>query len=67
MDIDTAKIRELLNKRDEIDKELAECFTSTKERKPQACGICNEIGHSQRTCPKRELKAENTAKVSSPK
>ena len=50
MDIDTARIRELLNRRDEIDTELAALFTGTKERKPQKCSRCQQEGHSARTC-----------------
>lgn len=53
MDIDTHRIRELLNKRDEIDAELAVIFTGTKDRKPQKCSICQQEGHSARTCPQK--------------
>lgn len=52
MDIDTNRIRDLLNKREEIDQELASIFIGTKERKPQTCGKCGEAGHSARTCKK---------------
>ena len=51
MDIDTSKVRELLNKRDEIDAELAAIF-SLKERKPIRCSKCGEEGHTARTCTK---------------
>ena len=54
MEIDTIKIRELLDKRDAIDKEIVEAILAQKpERKPQACGMCGETGHSSRTCPKK--------------
>jgi len=54
MDIDTNRVRELLNKRDEIEAELAAIFTGTKERKAQRCSKCGEEGHTARTCPKKE-------------
>ena len=53
MDLDTSKIRELLDARDKIDEELAALVTGTKERKPQSCSKCGEVGHSARTCPKK--------------
>lgn len=52
MDIDTAKVRELLNQRDQIDNELALIFTGGKEKKPIKCGKCGEDGHTARTCSK---------------
>ena len=52
MDLDTQKVRELLDKRDEIDKELQEIFgTQPKERKPTTCSKCGQSGHTARTCP----------------
>jgi hypothetical protein len=51
MDIDTNRVRELLDKRDEIDQELGSIF---KERKTQRCSKCGEEGHTARTCPKKE-------------
>lgn len=53
MDIDTTRVRDLLDKRDEIEAELKEIFTAGKERKVQKCSICQEEGHSARTCPKK--------------
>lgn len=52
--IDTAKIRELLDRRDEIDAALLALFTGGKERKKQACSKCGQEGHSARTCGKVE-------------
>lgn len=51
MELDTQKVRELLDKRDAIDEQLREMFNG-KERKPQTCGNCGETGHSARTCTK---------------
>jgi len=53
MEIDTARIRDLLDKRDQIDAELAAAFVGTK--KPIKCGQCGEEGHTARTCAKRVL------------
>ena len=54
MEIDTGRVRELLDKRDAIDAELAAIFTNGKERKPTRCSSCNEEGHTARTCPKKQ-------------
>jgi len=54
MDLDVTRIRELLDKRDEIDQELQSLVTGTKERKVQRCSKCGEEGHTARTCPKKE-------------
>lgn len=54
MDIDVNRVRDLLDKRDEIDQELTAIFGGTKERKPQRCSKCTEEGHSARTCPKKD-------------
>jgi hypothetical protein len=49
MSIDTAKVREPLDERDEIDQELASMFNGTKERKPQRCSKCGRA-----VAPKKE-------------
>lgn len=49
--MDTNRIRELLNKRDEIDEQIRDAVG--KERKVQKCSVCSEEGHSSRTCPKK--------------
>ena len=51
MDIDTFRIRELLDKRDAIDQELAALFAGSASKKPIVCGLCKEPGHTARTCP----------------
>lgn len=52
-DLDTKRIRELLDKRDAIDDELKELVNGNKERRPQRCGTCGQEGHSTRTCPQK--------------
>ena len=56
MDLDTQRIRNLLDKRDEIDRELAAIFTGNgmKERKAQRCSVCEQEGHTARTCLERK-------------
>lgn len=53
MDLDVNKMRELLDKRDEIDDQIAALVAGNKERKPQRCSVCLAEGHSARTCPKK--------------
>ena len=52
MDIDTQRIRELLNRRDEIDAELAGLFSGMAPKKSVRCSHCKEEGHTARTCAK---------------
>lgn len=55
MNLDTQRVRDLLDKRDQIDQELTELFSQTnKERKPITCSKCGESGHTARTCTKPE-------------
>src|SRR5262245_54691940 len=62
VDIDTTKLRELLDAIDKIEEAIRNTVNGeVKETKQNKCGTCGEPGHSSRTC-KRELKAENTAK-----
>ena len=53
MDFDTQRIRELLNKRDEIDAELAGIFAGIAPKKAIKCGHCQLDGHTARTCPQK--------------
>jgi len=56
MDIDTqiARVKELIAKREEIDAELSTMLgVVPKGRKSQRCSVCNEEGHTARTCPKK--------------
>jgi len=55
------RMEELIAKRDQltadlaaVDEELGTMLgpaTSANERAPQRCSLCQEIGHSKRTCP----------------
>jgi hypothetical protein len=57
MDIDIQHVRDLLNRREEIDRELAAIFAGrggSSERKPQRCSLCQQEGHSARTCPQKK-------------
>lgn len=53
--MDTIRIRQLLDKRDELDKEIVALVTegAVKERRAQKCSVCGDTAHSARTCPKR--------------
>jgi hypothetical protein len=56
MDIDTqiARVKDLITKREEIDTELSGILGITpRARKSQHCSVCNEEGHTARTCPQR--------------
>ena len=53
MDIDDriARAKELIQKREEIDAELAGMFGITiRARKPLRCSKCGEEGHNAKTC-----------------
>ena len=54
MDFDTVKVRELLDQRDAIDRQLQELFIGSKSRAPQKCSHCQQEGHSVRTCPNKQ-------------
>jgi hypothetical protein len=54
MDIDMqiARVKDLITKREEIDAELSVILGVTpKTRKAMRCSKCNEEGHTVRTCP----------------
>ena len=53
MEFDTTRIRQLLDKRDEIDVELTALFQGQQTRKTIKCGTCQQEGHTARTCPQR--------------
>jgi hypothetical protein len=64
--LDTQRLRELLNERDEVDADIVRLVnggsvaptptTETpekKERAPQKCSICGSLEHSKRRCPQK--------------
>lgn len=54
--MDTNRIRQLLDKRDELDAQIRELVTegAVKERRQQKCSVCGDTAHSARTCPQRQ-------------
>jgi hypothetical protein len=54
MELDTQRIRALLDKRDAIDEELATAFTGNPPKKEITCSKCQGKGHTARSCPQRE-------------
>lgn len=57
MDIDTIRVRALLDRRDEIDAELVAIFSGSPAKKPIRCGHCGKDGHSARSCPERHVQS----------
>ncbi len=54
MDLDTNRVRDLLNRRDEIDAELAGIFAGNVPKKEITCSKCQGKGHTARSCPQRD-------------
>ena len=57
MEIDTQieRVKTLIAKREEIDAELSSLLGVTpRVRKTQKCSVCNEEGHTARTCPQKQ-------------
>ena len=57
MEIDSAisRVKELIAQRENIDAELAAIFggTAAPKRKPSTCSLCNQEGHTARSCPSK--------------
>jgi Zinc knuckle len=55
--LDTQKLRELCDRRDDIDAEIAATVAGTtkKDRKSLTCSKCGSPDHTARTCPQKEL------------
>jgi hypothetical protein len=58
MDLDIPRIKALIEKREDIDRELAELVIG-KERKPQRCSICQSETHTARTCPQKSVEGQS--------
>ena len=56
--MDTQRIRALLDKRDEIDRELTELVTGTAQKKTLTCSVCGGP-HTARTCPNKPAPQTN--------
>jgi Zinc knuckle len=64
MDIDDriTRVKNLIQKREEIDTELANLFGITiKAKKMLRCSKCGEEGHNAKTCPSHEQQQQSTA------
>ena len=57
MDIDSkiSRVKDLIQKREEIDAELAAIFNlAIKAKKTLRCSRCGEEGHNAKTCPSQQ-------------
>lgn len=57
MDIDTKieRVKELIQKREDLDAELASIFgIAFKNKKASRCSRCGEEGHNAKTCPSQQ-------------
>lgn len=52
--MDAQRIRFLLDRRDEIDREI-QTLVNGSERKQIKCSTCGGEGHTARTCPKKAV------------
>jgi hypothetical protein len=63
MDIDDriAKAKSLIQKREEIDAELAEMFgVSVRGKKTPRCSKCGEEGHNAKTCQTQQAQSSES-------
>jgi hypothetical protein len=61
MDIDEriAIAKELITKREDIDRQLADLFGgAVPTKKTRTCKVCGEAGHDTRSCPQAQKPAE---------
>jgi hypothetical protein len=64
IDAQIARVKELIAKREEIDAELSSMLgIEPKAKKPQRCSICNQDGHSARTCPQKPADATSEGRL----
>ena len=58
--MDTQRLRELLDQRDDIDREISSLVIAAGYSHPPkravSCSLCNQHGHTARTCPTKGLK-----------
>jgi hypothetical protein len=63
MDLDEtiALAKELISKRESIDRQLADLFAGTPPvKKARRCKICDGEGHNASTCPNRKEQSSAT-------
>lgn len=60
--MDANRIRQLLDKRDDIDREI-QAIVMGKQKKPVQCSQCQEEGHTARNCPSKSAPAAVPALV----
>jgi hypothetical protein len=53
LDDKIARAKELISKREDIDAELDQLLAGTVVRRVSKCSVCQQEGHSARTCPNR--------------
>jgi hypothetical protein len=51
LDDKIARAKELISKREDIDAELQQLLTGTAVKRSQKCSVCQQEGHTARTCP----------------
>lgn len=52
IDDQIAQAKELIARREEIDRQLTELFAGAPvTRKTPRCAVCGEVGHNAKTCP----------------
>jgi hypothetical protein len=53
MEYDIARAKQLIEEREEIDRQLAVIFGGGKVRSAQKCSRCDQEGHTARNCPQK--------------
>lgn len=60
IDEQIAKVKELIARREEIDRQLSEFFSGASPvKKTVRCSSCGTFGHTVRTCPSTSLKKDD--------
>lgn len=57
MDIDTTRVRALLDQRDALDEQIMALVAGNVAKKEITCSKCKQQGHTARTCPQKEYDA----------
>jgi len=51
--MDTNRIKEIAQEIEGLEEELRQLVLGVKERKPTACSVCKQEGHTARNCPQK--------------